>query len=541
MRFAEVAPLLLIGLVVPSLATAAPTDRASFLDGGRRVEVLRRGPADERAAPAAEGLSGRWSRVEITFPRYAPVGALVDETAILTVDPGTDLEDALAGAGVEVVRPLMPAAGLYLVRDTTGGDGVDAATRVGDGSRRARGVREIVPNLYVHMRSTGSFTPNDPQLGGQWYFKNLKMEEAWGLSKGDASETIVVVDTGCDMTHVDLVAKMDPGRDVIDEDDDPSPVLSENGAAHGTACAGLSAAVTDNAEGIAGGCPACRLRCVRLINDTALPISKSVEAFQFALDTNAAIVTNSWGYTEAMPAPKALADAINLVFDTGRSGKGAIVVFAMGNDDREVGADELEGVRGVLGVGAITNLDQTTSFTNFGAPVDVVAPTGTLSTDITGVPGFDKSDYTVAFGGTSSACPVVAGIMGLLVGAAPDKTSAELYDIVVKTARAAPFAEPDANGHDPLYGYGIIDPVKALQTALGQTAGVGGAGGTGGAGGGGGAVNDGGGCSCSLEAHGDGPRAWFALGAIPAYWIMRRARSRATESARRARSKIRSS
>lgn len=515
---------LALGLVAPSVeggtALAEPIDRATFVDGGRTVEVLREGATDELATPSAPGLSGRWTRIAVAFPGRAPVHALVDETAILTVDPGTDLDAALDGSGVVLVRPLMPRAGLYLVRDTTGGDGVDAAARVGDGSRRARGVREIVPNLHVRMRSTGDFAPNDPELAGQWYFTNLKMKEAWGLAKGSASDTIVVVDSGCDLSHPDLAAKMDPGHDFIDDDDDPSPVSSENSAAHGTACAGLSAAVTDNAEGIAGGCPNCRLRCARLINDTALPLSKTVEAFQFALDTNASVVTNSWGYVDPFPVPKSIADAINLVFDTGRSGKGAVVVFAMGNDDREVGADEIEGVRGVLAVGAITNLDQTTSFTNFGAPTDVVAPTGTLSTDISGAAGYDKTDYTSNFGGTSSACPVVAGIMGLLVGAAPDKTSQELYDIVTQTTRKAPFAEPDETGHDPLYGYGIVDPVAALKNALGVTS-------EGGAGGGGGSGSDGGsggGCGCTVSDDVDTRGVAIPVAGLAFYVLRRRTR-----------------
>lgn len=544
MRSVVRASVLVLGLGVTGGLTrearAEPAERLWFVDGGRSIEVLRRGATDEVAVPAAPDLRGKWSRVELTYPGRGAVGALVDETAIVTLEPRAraDVAAALAGTGVELVRPLMPEAGLYLVRDTVGGDGVDAAVRLGAPALRARGVREAIPNLYLRVKTTGAFTPNDPRFGGQWYFENLGMIDAWGLSQGAASDTIVVVDTGCDMTHPDLAAKMDAGRDVIDEDDDPSPDLTENGAEHGTACAGLSAAITDNAEGIAGGCPLCRLRCVRLINDLALPISKNVEAFQFALDTNASVVTNSWGFVDPIPVPKALADAINLVFDTGRSGKGAVVVFAMGNDDREVGIEEIEGVRGVLGVGAITNIDQATSFTNFGAPVDVVAPTGTLTTDIAGAPGGDPGDYTSSFGGTSSACPVVAGIMGLLVSAAPQKTSQELYDLVIQTARTAPYAEPDAQGHDPLYGYGIIDPVKALKVALGLPTGEGGGGG-GGAGGGAptddGTINDDG-CSCSVygvdgESDVGGSFAGLPLVAVGLYALGRRVRRRRARTA----------
>jgi subtilisin family serine protease len=192
-----------------------------------------------------------------------------------------------------------------------------------------------------------------------------------------------------------------------------------------------------------------------------------VEAFNFALQTNAAVVSNSWSFADPMPVPQVVADAIQEVFMNGRGGKGALVLFAAGNEDREIGADEMVALPSVLAIGAINNFDDKTSFTNYGAAVELVAPVGTVTTDITGALGYDPSEYTNLFGGTSSACPVAAGIAGLLASAAPDRTSGELYDAMIRTARAAPLAVPDANGHDPVYGYGVVDPVAALSDLLG--------------------------------------------------------------------------
>jgi serine protease len=208
------------------------------------------------------------------------------------------------------------------------------------------------------------------------------------------------------------------------------------------------------------------LRCVRLLTDGPTPTSADVDAFQFALDVGAAVVSNSWGYGQPTPVPQLLADAINNVFDNGRGGKGAIVLFAAGNDDRELGDDELEAVRGVLAIGAINNLDDKTYFTNYGPCVDLVAYVGTLTTARSGA-GDTGGDYTSTFGGTSSACPVAAGIAGLLTSASTNETSADLVQLMIDTARPAPYAVPDANGHDPVFGYGIVDPVAALRTLLG--------------------------------------------------------------------------
>jgi MYXO-CTERM domain-containing protein len=461
LRFASIAGLLLLlgAAPAPGAAAGAPAPVAPdlfFFDGDRRVDVER------LPTPAGEPLTP----VRLRYEGRAREGrAFVDHTAIVELEPGAEAD--LAALGARVVRPLMPSIGLWLVEDTEGGDGIDVARRLRAEPGRGHRILRATPNLYTRRRAfSPDYTPNDPRLPGQWYFANLKMPAAWALSQGDAKTTIVVIDTGCDPLQPDLVDKLDPGLDVVDGDKDPSPHTTENGSGHGTACAGLAAASTNNGIGIAGGCPACRLRCVRLITDQAVPTSADVDAFQFALDTDAAVVTNSWGYVDPTPVPKPLEAAINNVFDHGRGGRGALVLFAMGNDDRVVGDDELENVRGVLGIGAINNFDEQTPFTNSGNAVDLVAPTGTLTTDISGKEGFDPGDYTSLFGGTSSACPVAAGIAGLLVSAAGDRTSAELYDVMIKTARPAPYAVPDAMGHDAIYGYGIIDPVAALHLVL---------------------------------------------------------------------------
>ncbi len=476
--------------------------------------------------------------------RSREIKAFVDNTAIVEIEPGAEAD--LAARGARIVKPLMPSIGLYLVEDVTGGDGIDVARRLQPGAPAASGIRRASPNLYFYRRAFGDYTPNDPKLPAQWYFKNLKMTEAWGLSRGDAGTSVVVIDSGCDMTHPDLKDKIDPGIDAIDGDMDPSPNVAEEGAAHGTACAGLIAASTDNSEGMAGACPDCRLRCVRLVNNMLVPESADIASFQFVLDSGAAVASNSWGFADPTPVPAMLADAINNVFDHGRGGKGAVVVFAMGNDDRVVADDELQAVRGVLAIGAINNLDAAAPFTNHGNSADLVVYTGTLSTDIVGAAGFDPGDYTSNFSGTSSSCPVAAGIAALLASAAPDKTSAEIVDVLLKTARPAPYAQPDANGHDPTYGYGIIDPVKALHALLdaGGSGGSGGGGGTGGAGGGttsagaggtgggagsgGSGAKEGGGCSCRLTGQGNGSgQSLFVLSGVAiAAAAMRRRRLR---------------
>lgn len=447
-------------------ASLAATSASGLAAAGEPILAWGEGPRRVEAERLQAATGDRRGAARLAFADGRQALAEIDRTAIVRVEPGTEAE--LAARGVRLVRPLMPSIGLWLVEDETGGDGLDVAARV----------PRATPNLWLRRRLKSEHVPTDPRWGGQWYFQNLGMTEAWGITRGDPSTSVVVVDTGCDLGHPDLDGKLDPGRDVVDGDDDPSFEPGEPGAAHGTACAGLIAAETDNGEGIAGGCPECRLRCVRMLSEQGTPISADVEAFQFALEVDAAVISNSWGFVDPIPAPEPLAAAIAEVVTNGRGGRGAVVLFAAGNDDRELQDDEVEALPGVLCVGAINNFDDATPFTNRGRALDVVAPTGTLTTDIRGSGGDDPGDYTSLFGGTSSACPVVAGIAGLLVSAAPELTGAQIGDILIGTARPAPLAQPDEAGHDPIYGHGVVDPAAALEEALALL--DGGAGGSGG-------------------------------------------------------------
>lgn len=492
------------------LAPPGPPSAPAVRDGAHRWRVVR-----DRADP---------TRVTATRDDGAVLAARIDRHALVRVARGADAHALLARHDVEIVRAIAPSIGAYRVVDRRGGDGLELALRLAD----AAGVIDAIPDWRLpHARRDVPIPPDDPRYPGQWYLDRIDIEEAWALSDGDPSVTIVIVDSGCDLVHPDLEAVMDPGRDVVDGDDDPTPGTGP-GEEHGTACAGVAAAIGNNATGIAGTCPECRLRCVRLLDGAAseTPISADIEAFQFALDTDADVVSNSWGFVEPTPIPAMLRAIIEAVVDDGRSGLGAIVLFAAGNDDRELYNFEIEAVRGVITVGATNNFDEATAFSNHGASVDVVAPTGTLTTDISGPGGADPGDYFSSFGGTSSSCPVVAGVAGLMVAAAPDATGADISAALTATAVQSPYATPDDRGHDLLYGWGRVDPAAALRALLGlpqPTADAGPPSADAGPADGGTSPPPPGGCGCRARSTGARPVGIFALLAL-ALLVRRRPR-----------------
>jgi serine protease len=429
----------------------------AYADGGKLVEVQRLGPGRVRLA----WPDGRSAEAGVGPEAIIRTGS--NPTLVRPLPAGSDPALVrLASHDLTLVRPLFASAGLYLVRSTRAGeDGLDLAARLRDVAEL-----EVVPDLaFARRRAAIALPPDDPRYSGQWYLKRLDIEAAWRRTTGAASTVIVIVDDGCDLAHPDLAAHVEPGADLVDGDDDPSFTPGVVGNNHGTACAGIAAAVGDNGEGIAGTCPECHLRCVRLLggDGTEIPISRDVEAFAQADRWEAAVVSNSWGFVDDIPAPAPLAAAITQLIASGRGGRGAVVVFAAGNESRELSADEITGVPGVIAVGATNNFDEAAQFSNFGSTLDVTAPAGTLTTDVSGAEGGDPGDYTNSFGGTSSSCPVVAGVAALAATLAPEATGEEIAAALIETARPAPFAEPDEHGHDLLYGRGVIDPAAMLQ------------------------------------------------------------------------------
>lgn len=419
---------------------ATPARRAAALFRAQRVRAIHFA-ATAGNASASKSLSPQ------------PSAARAAQLAL-----GPDAEDPPA--------PLNPRLGLYLVESVDPReDGLALAARLSN----VAGVESAIPDLY-YERKLADFEvpPNDPRYSAQWYLRKLSIERAWKVASGNRDTTIVVIDDGCDMHHPDLEASMLGGLDVLDDDDDPSYAPNIQGNEHGTACSGIIAAIGNNDIGIAGVCPTCTLRCVRLFDKShsLIPVSADIRAFNYAFDTGAAVVSNSWGFSEPQPVPNMVRATITELLENGRGGKGAVVAFAAGNENRVIQNNEIAAIPGVLNVGAVTTYDELTSFSNTGESLSLTAPTGTFTTDISGPDGDDPSDYTGLFGGTSSACPVVAGVAALVMSAVPDVSAKEVTSTLIATARPAPFATPDAKGHDDKYGHGIIDPSAAL-TALG--------------------------------------------------------------------------
>jgi len=327
----------------------------------------------------------------------------------------------------------------------------------------APGLRSAFPDVAMPMVRR-SF--DDPSYGGQWYLEEIELQSLFDLSLGDPAIRAAVLDSGIDIAHADLAAGVFDPYDAWSDDADPSPDPGEycGGPStdicdtHGTSVSGIVAARANNGVDIVGICSGCTLVPVKLLGEGSGAMSVTIAAFEHAIAADAAVINNSWGYVRPTTVPEPIASVIHRAATETRGGLGAVVVFAAGNDDRELQDDEIEGLPDVLCVSALDSYGQPTAYTNSGASVDVAAPSATVT--LTAGEGI-----TTTFGGTSAAAPVVSGVAALALSIRPDLSAAELTALIIDTAQQSPIITPDEDGHHDVFGYGLIDP-PALAAAL---------------------------------------------------------------------------
>jgi hypothetical protein len=310
----------------------------------------------------------------------------------------------------------------------------------------------------------------DPFLGNQWGLAKIKAPEAWAITRGNPAIKIAVIDEGVDMTHEDLAANLLTGYDSVDNDNNQQPNLRDG---HGTACAGIIAAVADNGRGVAGVAPNCKIIPVRIAY--GLPgggwwTSDSIIArgVRTAVDRGADVLSNSWG---GGPASSAIQSAFSYARTSGRGGKGCFAPCASGNDDR-LGVIYPAKYPQCFAVGASNEFDQRKSKTsadgeswwgsNYGPELQVVAPgVHIYTTDMMGSGGYNTSgNYVPNFNGTSSATPHVAGVGALVLSVDPNLTVQEVEEIIRRSCDDLATA-----GRDNETGFGRINALRAVRAA----------------------------------------------------------------------------
>ena len=98
---------------------------------------------------------------------------------------------------------------------------------------------------------------------------------------------------------------------------------------------------------------------------------------------------------------------------------------------------------------------------------------GITTTDLLGNAGYSTTDYTDTFGGTSSASPLVSGVLALMLSANPDLTRRDVeYILASSSVRIQPADAGWTTGpypHNEKFGFGLIDANAAVSAAANWT------------------------------------------------------------------------
>ncbi len=282
--------------------------------------------------------------------------------------------------------------------------------------------------------------PNDPYYATayQWGLTRIEAPAAWDITTGTQDVIIAVIDTGVDLDHPDLEAKIVGGYDFINND--PVP---QDDHGHGTRVAGIAAAETNNGLGVAGLSWGARIMPLKALEHTGYgPYSNIASSVTYAADSGARVLNLSLG---GLAYSATLRDAINYAYN-----RGCVVVASTGNDS-------LDSLRyparypSALAVGATDNTDQQYSTSNYGPEIDLAAPGAAIYSTF-----WDDSYGSES--GTSMAAPHVSGLAALIWSLNPALSNVQVESIIKATAQ-----DLGAAGRDVYYGFGRINARAALE------------------------------------------------------------------------------
>ncbi len=321
--------------------------------------------------------------------------------------------------------------------------------------------------------------PDDPNWNLQYAPTLIGATSVWDVETGSDTAKIGVTDTGVNYLHEDLINQIwvNPGEDNDNDgevydlddlngvDDDGNGVIDdligydfftgfgqpvfpgEDGGSpdsdpndfngHGTHVAGIAAAASNNAKGVAGmaggwgvnpqtyASRGARIMCLR-IGGTAsdgrgfINLSNAATAFDYAARMGADVMNASWGSS----ALSSMADAISMANDSGIS-----IGKAAGNDNNDQ-ADWMNLLPEVISVASVNSSDVRSGFSSFGSWVEISAPgSGIYSTN--------SIQYTPTYGyksGTSMATPAYCGAVLLMKSLMPSFTKIEIDSLLLATA-----------------------------------------------------------------------------------------------------------
>jgi subtilisin family serine protease len=325
----------------------------------------------------------------------------------------------------------------------------------------------LVRSAELNHWGEGGFVPNDTWYGNQWHHNNtgqsggtagadIQSQSGWDASRGSASVTVAVLDTGITSAHPEFAGRIVAGFDCVNEDSNP-----EDDQGHGTLVTGLLAANADNGFSAAGVDHFCKIMPIKVLNaSNSGTVADLIQGIGIASANAADVLSMS---LINYPLGALLNDALRDAKEAG-----AILVACAGNGG--IGDADVSGPGAsthTISIGATDHNDVRASYSGTGDALEYVAPGHNVRTVVLN-PGLDSVSN---FSGCSAATPVAAGIVSILRGLGPELRTRHIRDILEASAedQVGP-ANEDTPGWDEFFGFGRVNLKNALDVFLTTTA-----------------------------------------------------------------------
>lgn len=405
-------------MLVPNFASAAETGQLDRIKENAQQELWKKLNMSDK------------EQLELTYQKQKEMKDLVSSDTVIVKYTKRIDQKIHKKAGVIVDRSI-PALGYDVVKLSKG----QKLNEVVAYYKNVKGVISASPSITYKQLGTA-----DPKKDKMYQLSLLNIDKALSLA-GNNDVTVAVIDTGIDRKQPDLKSRILPPYNVLD------PAKQPFTDAHGTHVAGIIAAEKDNGIGGYGINPNAKILPIDVFGGQWGTTDYAIaEGILYAVSQNADVINMSLGGPVESPI---LEEAVKKAVDAGIT-----IVAAAGNDYGE-SISYPAAYEGVISVSATNDKNKLAEFSSYGAYVDMAAPGEAIYSTMF---DFLKGSTYAELSGTSMASPIVAGVASLLKSKYPDLKPHEVEAILTMTAK-----DLGEKGYDTKFGYGLVDPVKALQ------------------------------------------------------------------------------
>ena len=282
---------------------------------------------------------------------------------------------------------------------------------------------EIIPMVFPQKNNAEAESgkmklTNDPSVQMQWHLQHMDMEKYYTYFRQTSLKPIkkaklFILDTGIDGSHEDL--------------NKPEGPKDKNG--HGTHCAGVAVAITNNEIGVASISPSplwVSVHGIQVIGDGGFGTQQQIiSGIIKAADSGADVISMSLGGITNQEREKAYNDAIRYA-----NQKGAIVVVAAGNANMDGKRFSPANAENVIVVTSINEKNEKSGFSNHVQNLNMgIAAPGERILSTT-----PSNTYT-SYNGTSMAAPQVAALIAIMKALRPDITTQQAFQFLQSTGK----------------------------------------------------------------------------------------------------------